>query len=111
MFLIGWMGAAQNGKKGEPGYADDPTVPQDSRCPTFAMCVLYVQNERWDGVRARILCACPHQSYTVPSYEQEERCVVMFLVTNKTSAGTGLSGCMICACPHEAPCDVLHCSE
>eukprot|EP00976_Prorocentrum_cordatum_P089559 1187773-Prorocentrum_minimum.AAC.1 len=43
-------GLLQNGKHGEPGYLDDPTVPEDSRCPTFAMCVLYVQNERWDGV-------------------------------------------------------------
>jgi len=44
------LGQYTNGKKGEPGYLDDPTVPEDSRCPTFAMCVLYVQNERWDGV-------------------------------------------------------------
>ena len=34
----------------EPGYRDDPGVPEDSRCPTFATAVLRIQNERWDGV-------------------------------------------------------------
>lgn len=32
------------------GYLDDPTVPNDSRTPTFACAVLKVKNERWDGV-------------------------------------------------------------
>lgn len=34
----------------EPGYLDDPTVPKGSKTPTYAMCVLYVKNDRWDGV-------------------------------------------------------------
>jgi glucose-6-phosphate 1-dehydrogenase len=34
----------------EPGYLDDPTVPEGSRCPTFAAVQLRVNNERWDGV-------------------------------------------------------------
>lgn len=29
---------------------DDPTVPAGSRTPTFASCVLYVDNDRWAGV-------------------------------------------------------------
>lgn len=33
-----------------PGYREDETVPSDSKCPTFAMCCLYVNNERWSGV-------------------------------------------------------------
>ena len=33
-----------------PGYLDDPTVPRGSTTPTFASLVLYVQNDRWDGV-------------------------------------------------------------
>jgi len=37
-----------NGDK--PGYLDDSTVPQDSRCPTFAAIALTIKNERWDGV-------------------------------------------------------------
>ena len=35
---------------GEKGYLDDETVPADSTCPTFASCVLSVDNERWRGV-------------------------------------------------------------
>lgn len=32
------------------GYTDDPTVPKDSKTPTFATVVLRINNERWDGV-------------------------------------------------------------
>eukprot|EP00775_Hariotina_reticulata_P006254 gene6254-6492_t len=35
---------------GQPGYLDDPTVPQGSRSPTFAACRLTINNERWAGV-------------------------------------------------------------
>jgi glucose-6-phosphate 1-dehydrogenase len=31
-------------------YLDDPTVPAGSRAPTFALTVLEIQNERWEGV-------------------------------------------------------------
>ena len=34
----------------EPGYLDDTTVPEGSKCPTFAAVVLKVENERWSGV-------------------------------------------------------------
>mmetsp|Transcript_8156 Transcript_8156/g.23410 ORF Transcript_8156/g.23410 Transcript_8156/m.23410 type:complete len:521 (-) Transcript_8156:251-1813(-) len=33
-----------------PGYLDDDTVPAGSKCPTFASCVLHINNDRWDGV-------------------------------------------------------------
>lgn len=36
--------------KGEDGYLEDPTVPDDSSTPTFATCVLRIKNQRWDGV-------------------------------------------------------------
>lgn len=32
------------------GYKDDPTVPSDSKAPTFALAVARINNERWDGV-------------------------------------------------------------
>ena len=32
------------------GYLDDPTVPKGSKTPTYAMAVLRINNERWDGV-------------------------------------------------------------
>ncbi|KAJ0036818.1 hypothetical protein NQD34_005495 [Periophthalmus magnuspinnatus] len=38
------------------GYLDDPTVPDGSYTPTFATAVLYVQNERWDGVPFILRC-------------------------------------------------------
>mmetsp|Transcript_201 Transcript_201/g.279 ORF Transcript_201/g.279 Transcript_201/m.279 type:complete len:521 (+) Transcript_201:104-1666(+) len=44
------LGQYTTGEHGQPGYIDDPTVPAGSKAPTFAMCVLEVNNERWDGV-------------------------------------------------------------
>lgn len=38
------------------GYLEDSTVPPDSVTPTFATVVLYVQNERWDGVPFILRC-------------------------------------------------------
>lgn len=32
---------------GKPGYLEDETVPNDSKTPTFATCVLHIRNERW----------------------------------------------------------------
>ena len=34
----------------EPGYLEDPGVPDDSVTPTFAAIVLKINNERWKGV-------------------------------------------------------------
>jgi glucose-6-phosphate 1-dehydrogenase len=36
--------------KGHRGYIDHPSVPDDSVTPTFAMLVMNIRNERWDGV-------------------------------------------------------------
>ncbi|XP_034392119.1 LOW QUALITY PROTEIN: glucose-6-phosphate 1-dehydrogenase-like [Cyclopterus lumpus] len=38
------------------GYLDDPTVPKGSTQATFTMAVLYVHNERWDGVPFILRC-------------------------------------------------------
>jgi glucose-6-phosphate 1-dehydrogenase len=35
---------------GQPGYLEDPTVPEGSRAPTYAACRLQINNERWAGV-------------------------------------------------------------
>lgn len=35
---------------GQEGYLEDPGVPKDSKTPTFAMCVMHIDNERWRGV-------------------------------------------------------------
>lgn len=39
-------------------YVDDPTVPKGSVTPTFATCVTYIRNERWDGEFCRQLSCC-----------------------------------------------------
>jgi len=46
--LLGQYGKSEDGSK--PGYKDDEGVPKDSRTPTFAACVLFCNNERWEGV-------------------------------------------------------------
>lgn len=46
--VLGQYTASENGSM--PGYLDDPTVPRDSRCPTFAVLRLYINNDRWHGV-------------------------------------------------------------
>ncbi|XP_044006754.1 glucose-6-phosphate 1-dehydrogenase isoform X1 [Aphidius gifuensis] len=38
------------------GYLDDPTVPKNSTTPTYAMGVLKINNERWDGVPFILKC-------------------------------------------------------
>ncbi|XP_037925404.1 glucose-6-phosphate 1-dehydrogenase isoform X2 [Hermetia illucens] len=38
------------------GYLDDPTVPDDSITPTYALAVLNINNERWDGVPFILRC-------------------------------------------------------
>jgi len=35
---------------GEAGYLDDEGVPANSKTPTFALCVLHIQNDRWERV-------------------------------------------------------------
>ncbi|XP_031421522.1 glucose-6-phosphate 1-dehydrogenase isoform X2 [Clupea harengus] len=37
-------------------YLDDPTVPKGSTTATFATAVIYVNNERWDGVPFILRC-------------------------------------------------------
>ena len=37
-------------------YLDDPTVPKDSNTPTYALSVLKINNERWDGVPFILRC-------------------------------------------------------
>lgn len=38
------------------GYLDDPTVPKNSVTPTYALAVLHINNERWDGVPFILKC-------------------------------------------------------
>lgn len=38
------------------GYRDDPTVPKGSVTPTYALGVMFIKNERWDGVPFFMRC-------------------------------------------------------
>ncbi|KAL8940209.1 MAG: hypothetical protein Q9211_002381 [Gyalolechia sp. 1 TL-2023] len=46
--MIGQFVKSEDGKN--PGYKDDDSVPQDSRCATFCASVVYVRNARWEGI-------------------------------------------------------------
>eukprot|EP01012_Entosiphon_sulcatum_P013792 TRINITY_DN18984_c0_g1_i2.p1 TRINITY_DN18984_c0_g1~~TRINITY_DN18984_c0_g1_i2.p1 ORF type:complete len:555 (+),score=116.22 TRINITY_DN18984_c0_g1_i2:23-1666(+) len=46
--VFGQYTKSEDGK--EMGYLEDPTVPKGSVTPTFATCVLHINNDRWQGV-------------------------------------------------------------
>lgn len=48
--ILGQYKKNTSGDKEYPSYVDDPTVPNDSICPTFAALALFIDNPRWDGV-------------------------------------------------------------
>jgi glucose-6-phosphate 1-dehydrogenase len=49
--VLGQYTAGPKGVEGgQPGYLDDPTVPEGSNAPTYAACRLDIRNERWSGV-------------------------------------------------------------
>ena len=47
----------------EKGYLEDPTVPEGSVTPTFALGVFRIKNERWDG--RIVMCGVDHVLSTV----------------------------------------------
>jgi len=52
--LLGQYTKSVDGTK--PGYLDDKTVPAGSKTPTYAVAVLKIFNERWDGVPFFLRC-------------------------------------------------------
>uniref|UniRef100_A0A8C6PAH1 glucose-6-phosphate dehydrogenase (NADP(+)) n=1 Tax=Nothobranchius furzeri TaxID=105023 RepID=A0A8C6PAH1_NOTFU len=51
-----YVGDPEGEGEAKLGYLDDPTVPKGSSQATFAAAVLYVHNERWDGVPFILRC-------------------------------------------------------
>ncbi|XP_026531948.1 glucose-6-phosphate 1-dehydrogenase [Notechis scutatus] len=51
-----YVGNPSGKGEAQKGYLDDSTVPAGSTTPTFAAAVLYVDNERWDGVPFVLRC-------------------------------------------------------
>uniref|UniRef100_A0A914VKB9 Glucose-6-phosphate 1-dehydrogenase n=1 Tax=Plectus sambesii TaxID=2011161 RepID=A0A914VKB9_9BILA len=56
--VLGQYVGDPNGKDEDArqGYLDDPTVPKGSTTATYALAVLNVNNERWDGVPFFLRC-------------------------------------------------------
>ncbi|XP_078520629.1 glucose-6-phosphate 1-dehydrogenase isoform X3 [Lissotriton helveticus] len=51
-----YVGNPKGEGEARKGYLDDPTVPAGTTTATFATAVLYVHNERWDGVPFILRC-------------------------------------------------------
>ncbi|XP_069065382.1 glucose-6-phosphate 1-dehydrogenase isoform X1 [Pleurodeles waltl] len=51
-----YVGNPKGEGEAQKGYLDDPTVPAGTTTATFATAVLYVHNERWDGVPFILRC-------------------------------------------------------
>ncbi|KAJ9583411.1 hypothetical protein L9F63_022246, partial [Diploptera punctata] len=51
-----YVGDAKAEGDAKLGYLDDPTVPNESTTPTYALAVLKINNERWDGVPFILRC-------------------------------------------------------
>ncbi|KZS12751.1 LOW QUALITY PROTEIN: glucose-6-phosphate 1-dehydrogenase [Daphnia magna] len=51
-----YVGDPEGQGEAKEGYLDDPTVPKDSRTPTYASAALRINNERWDGVPFILRC-------------------------------------------------------
>lgn len=56
MVLGQYVGDPEGEGEAKLGYLDDPTVPQGSITPTYAMAKLNICNERWDGVPFILRC-------------------------------------------------------
>lgn len=50
------LGQYSTNDDGLLGYLEDPSVPKNSNTPTFAMCILHVENQRWKGVPFILRC-------------------------------------------------------
>lgn len=51
-----YVGNPEEEGERKEGYLDDPTVPPGSNASTFALAVLFINNERWDGVPFILRC-------------------------------------------------------
>jgi glucose-6-phosphate 1-dehydrogenase len=51
-----YIGDPEGEGEAKLGYLDDPTVPKGSVTATYALAVLKINNERWDGVPFILRC-------------------------------------------------------
>lgn len=66
------------------GYLDDKTVPAGSTTPTYALSVLKINNERWDGVPFILRCGKGKSSDTK-----------IFIVQNSQNTRQNGTSCII----------------
>lgn len=59
------------------GYLDDKTVPDGSVTPTYALGVLRIKNERWDGVPFILKCGKGERHVTTPRDLRTRICIRM----------------------------------
>ena len=62
--------------KSHPSSTDDPSVPNDSLCPTFAAIALFIDNARWAGVPF-MMKACAAQTERRDSGMSQSACSVV----------------------------------
>jgi len=51
-----YVGDPEGSGDAKLGYLDDPTVPSGSRTATYVLAVLFIHNERWEGVPFIMRC-------------------------------------------------------
>ena len=56
MVLGQYVGNPEATGEASLGYLDDPTVPSESKTATYVLAVLFINNERWDGVPFILRC-------------------------------------------------------
>ena len=56
MVLGQYVGNPEGDGEARLGYLDDSSVPGGSTTPTYALAVMFVRNERWDGVPFILRC-------------------------------------------------------
>jgi len=56
MVLGQYVGDPQGEGEAKLGYLDDPSVPKGSVTATYATTVLFIKNERWEGVPFILRC-------------------------------------------------------
>ncbi len=48
--VVGQYASSPDNQSDEPGYLDDPDVPDDSITPTYAKTIVRIANQRWENV-------------------------------------------------------------
>jgi len=78
MVLGQYVGDPQGEGDAKLGYLDDPSVPKGSATATYSATVLFIKNERWEGVPFILRCGKGKHVF-VKCYKSDMKCCVMLL--------------------------------